>query len=278
MAYLLGNAVHDHVERTRWLLDHGADAGGVNFYSGEPVIKHAVTAGREEIADLLERQGAKRPVLSPEETFIAAAAAGNLAELRRLAGDNQALLATYPAMAIAIRGHRTDVAETLLDLGMSPDIGDEKNFRALHLTTHCGAVEIARLLIAHGAEIDPFEQNHGGSPLTHAIYQGCQDMVDLLAPLSDNLRGLCFAGAADRVRDLLAADPSRANRQDRPGETALFCLPADEDKAVAIAELLLSFGADPAFRNGAGHTPAETASRRGLDEAATLLEEKNPKH
>jgi ankyrin repeat protein len=96
-------------------------------------------------------------------------------------------------------------------------------------------------------------------------------MIALLVPVSRHFRGLCFAGAIDRVRELLLEEPDRANREDRRGEPALFCLPDDEERAVELAELLLSFGADPAFRNPLGQTPAEAARRRGLDDAADLL-------
>ena len=101
-------------------------------------------------------------------------------------------------------------------------------------------------------------------------------MIALLAPLSGNFRGLCFTGTTDRLRQLLTEDPDRANHQDRPGETALFCLPDDESKALEVAELLLSFGADATFRNKAGQTPAQAARRRGLDEVADVLEETAP--
>jgi ankyrin repeat protein len=95
----------------------------------------------------------------------------------------------------------------------------------------------------------------------------------LLANHSRDVRALCRAGAVDRLRQLLTEEPDRANREDRPGEPALFCLPDDEEKAVEICELLLSFGADPTFRNPLGQTPAEVARRRGLDEVAVLLED-----
>jgi ankyrin repeat protein len=193
--------------------------------------------------------------------------------MRQLAQRHPEFLKHHEAMFAVIRLQRADLAEALLDLGMSVDLGDDKNFRALHYTTHCGAAEIARLLIARGAEIDPFELRYGGTPLTHAIYHERADMMELLVPYSRNFRGLCFAGAIDRLHELLAEEPNWANREDRPGEPALFCLPNDEEKAVEVAELLLSSGADPTFRNPLGLTPAQVARRRGLDDAAALLED-----
>ncbi len=278
LTYLLGNAVPIHLAQTRWLLEHGADARGINLYSGEPVIKHALLAGREDVAALLVQYGATRPRLSEEEQFLAATVAGDLGTMRRLALRHPAFLKSHHVMFAAIRLNRTDIAEALLDLGMSADVRDDQNLRALHYTTHCGAVEIARLLIARGAEIDPFELRYGGTPLTHAAFHERADMVELLARQSRNFRGLCYAGAVGRLHELLVEEPARANREDRPGEPALYCLPGDEEKAVGVAELLLSFGADPTFRNPLGQTPAEAARRRGLDDAAALLEEaaKNP--
>ncbi len=273
VAYLLGNAVPARPAWIRWLLARGADARGVNFYSRLPVIKHAMLAGQTEIVELLVQHGAARPELTESERFLAAVAAGDLPSLHRMATANPALLANPDTMFTAIAMKRADLVEVLLDLGASPDIGDAKGFRALHYTTHCGALEAARLLIARGAEIDPFEERYGGTPLTHAVYQGRPEMVALLVQYSANFRGLCRAGATDRLRALLIEAPDRANREDRPGEPALFCLPSDEDKAVEVAELLLSFGADPNFRNPLGQTPAEAARRLGLEDAAGLLED-----
>ncbi len=277
LTYLLGNAVlRHHVKRVVWLLDHGADAAAANAYSKLPVVKHAALAGRQDIVDLLAQRGAPAPQLSEEESFVAAAAGADLGGLRRLAAAHPEFLRAPDTMIAAIHYRRTDVVSLLLDLGMSPDVGDAMNYRALHHAADCGAVEIAKLLIARGAEIDPFETRYGGSPLSHANYNKRPEIVALLVPLSRNFRGLCFAGAIGRVRELLEEDPTRANREDRPGEPALFCLPDDEERAVELVELLLSFGADLTFRNPLGQTPSEAARRRGLDDAADLLDSSAP--
>jgi len=273
LAYLLGNAVPNHIERTRWLLEHGADARGINFYSREPVIKHAVLGGREDIAELLVSQGAVRPELSEYERFFVAALRGDVADLRCLAQRNPEFLQQPEAMFAVIRLQRADLAAALLDLGMSVNVADDKNFTALHQTAHAGALEIARLLISRGADVDPFEERYGGTPLTHANYHEHTEMMDLLAQHSRNFRGLCYSGAVDRLRELLVQEPDRANREDRPGEPALFCLPENDEKAVEVAELLLSCGADPTYRNPMGQTPAEVARHRGLDEAAAVIED-----
>ena len=272
LAYLLGNAVPRHPKRTLWLLEHGADARGVNFYSKEPVIKYAQMNGFEEVTALLVRFGAQRIELSEEEAFLGAVSANDIASVQRLAQANPAFLKNCAAMFMAIAGDRVDLAQALLDLGMSPDVGNDKNFRALHYTTHCGAAGIAQLLIARGAEIDPLDATHNATPLRHAIYQGRQEMIDIIAPHSSNLRGLCFAGAVERLRALLEEEPDGVNREEPSGQTPLFCLPGNEDKAVEVAELLLAFGADREFRDPSGQTPGQAARRRGLEEAADLIE------
>ena len=54
--------------------------------------------------------------------------------------------------------------------------------------------------------------------------------------------------------------------------TALFSLPeADEDLAIAIAELLLSHGADAGHADRQGRTAADEAERNGMDALAQVL-------
>jgi FOG: Ankyrin repeat len=272
--YLLGNAVSNlHVKRVEWLLAHGADANAVNAYTKLPVIKHAGVAGRRDIVDLLVSHGAPAPLLTDEEAFVAAAAQGDLVAVRERATAHPEFLRQPDAMIAAIHRQQPEAASLLLDLGVSPNIGEAHNYRALHHAADCGAVEIVKLLIDRGAEIDPVETRYGGTPLSHAAFFRRFETVALLMPLSRNIRALCFAGAIDRLRHLLREDPSLANQADHPGEPPLFCLPDDEERAFELTELLLSFGANPKARNRSGRTPAEAARQRGLDDAAGLLDE-----
>jgi len=270
MDYLLGNAVPNHPHRVAWLLEHGANASTVNSYSKQPVIKHAVVAGRQDIVDLLVRHGAQKPTLSDPESFVAAALQGDAATLKGLASRNPLLLKNPHALFAAIPQDREDIARILLDLGTSPNVSDAMGFSALHSTTHCGAPRTAKLLIERGATVDAIERRYNSTPLGHAHYQGRRDLVDIIAPHSRDIRGLCFGGCIDRLSELLGEDPSLARTHSR-GEAPLFALPDDDEGAAEVAELLLAHGADPTAKNQAGLTPAEAARKRGLEDAAAVL-------
>jgi len=88
------------------------------------------------------------------------------------------------------------------------------------------------------------------------------------------VRGLAGLADLERLEEVLAAEPERANHHLDVEEriTPLFCLPEDEDAAMAVAEILLRHGADPRLRNPQGKTPADVARQRGLDDAADLIE------
>jgi ankyrin repeat protein len=269
--YLLGNAVPRHPRRAEWLLQHGASANTLHAYSKQPVIKNALLAGNQDLIDLLIRHGAQPPALSEAEAFLAAAMQSDADTLRRLAGAHPEYLHSPKAMFAAIQQQRSDIAELLLNLGISPDVADAHGFSALHFTTHCGAADIARLLIARGAAVDAIERRYHSTPLGHAHYQGRPELVAVIAPFSRDIRGLCLVGAVDRLTELLAANSSLASANTRGGEPPLFALPDDDDDAVDVVELLLAHGADPSVKNAAGLTPAQAAQKRGLDEAAAAI-------
>jgi uncharacterized protein len=270
--YLLGNAVPRHPRRAEWLLQHGANAGTANSYSKAPVVKHAMLAGKQDLVDLLVRHGATLPELSPGEVFLAAAMQGDTSTLRELAERHPVFLRSPHAIFAAIHQRRTEVVRLLLDLGTSPNVADLSGSTALHQAVLANAIEIARLLTERGANIDPIERSYNSTPIGAANYHERTEMVALLVPLSRDIRGLCFAGAVDRLTELFDADPSLASAVTRGGEVPLFALPDDDERAAEIVELLLARGADPSVKNSAGLTPAEAAQKRGLEEATAAFQ------
>jgi ankyrin repeat protein len=166
--------------------------------------------------------------------------------------------------------NRVDIATLLLDLGMSPDVAAETNFRPLHAAASNDAVDVAKRLIERGAEIDPAEKRFDGVPLGWALHGNRTRMIELLGTLSLAPGALVRMGNVARLRELFAADPSLARIASKYG-SLFFHLPDDEDLALEVAELLLAHGADPAVKNHEGVNALESLERAGLDEVVELL-------
>src|SRR5262249_45454508 len=165
---------------------------------------------------------------------------------------------------------RADVVALLMDLGVSPDLADARETRALHLAAYAGAVSVVRLLLERGAAVDPRDTVHGTTPIYWAFWGLQPRTVDALAPFSRDVWALTCAGKLDRLRELIAAEPALAAMRDED-DTVLFYLPDDERTAADIVRLLVSHGADPSVRRKDGATAAQIARARGLDAAAELL-------
>lgn len=270
--YLLGNAVaYDHRARAGWLIAHGANADGVHAYSGRPLHEEALVYGHGEMADLLARHGAATPPLTGQAAFQAACLRFDADTARAIAARDPDCLTDAAPMLIAAQRARADIVALLLELGMHADVADDTGLRGLHKATSAGAVDVVRLLVAHGADIDRPTKHYGGA-LGFAAHFGQRGIAELLAPLSRDICDLTFLAMADRVGALLAEDPALANRRDpKFGVRPLFCLPDDEDDARTMAALLLAHGADPAIRDDDGMTADMAARRRGLDDAAELM-------
>ncbi|HKU96068.1 MAG TPA: ankyrin repeat domain-containing protein, partial [Vineibacter sp.] len=270
--YLLGNAVaNNHLQRAQWLLTHGADAGGVHAYSTRPLREQALVVGNVAMADLLERHGAPVVPLQGLAAFQAACMRLDRDEARALVARDPSYLHHASLMLRAAEQGRADVVALLLELGMDVDIADDTQQRGLHNAAGNGAIEVARLLIAHGADVDRPTTRYGGA-LGFAGHFGYRDMAAFLAPLSRDVPALVYLGMEDRLRALFAAEPALVNAvHPKSGETPLFALPDDEDQAVRMTEFLMAQGADPTIRNSAGLTAEKVARKRGLTDAADLM-------
>jgi uncharacterized protein len=260
-----------------WCLSHGANpnsppARDTRFLQ-RTLYEDAIILGHTEVADVLLRYGARPAVVTvePMDAFVAACLRLDREELTRtLAAHPEFMHAAKPLLEAA-RRNRTDVARFLLDLGMSPNVENTEKERPLHYAGYHDAVDVARLLIERGADIDPVESNWSNTPLGAATYAQNQRMIDLLAPLSRDVWELTMNGKVERLREVLREKPERA-RVSWNGHTPLMWLPAhDETLALETVRLFLDHGADPTLRNNDGMTAADRAERLGMFEVASEL-------
>ena len=273
--YLLGNAVtSNHLNRAHWLLGHGADPDGANSYSGRPLHLEAQLQGHREMAALLVLRGATPIVLTGQAAFLAALPARDFDTVRAMAKAEPTVLAEATPLLLATARGLEDVVELLLDLGMPVDLAAADGKRALHFAAEAGHVGIARRLIAAGADIDRRGTQYEATPLGFAVFFKRAAMIDLLAPLSRDIVNLIGAQRLDRVSELIRAEPALAQARNRDGSPLLCLLPDDEEAAVEVTQFLLAHGADPRATDKNGETAIQVARRRGLDEAAELMQER----
>ena len=273
--YLLGNAVaHNHLNRAAWLLAHGADVNALHAYSKRPLREEALVYGYSLMVEILERHGAPAAPLQGHAAFQAACMRLDRETARSLVAQHPEYLLDPSPMLAAARG-RADVVALLLELGMDVDLADRTQQRGLHNAAASGAIEVAKLLIAHGANIDRPTMHYGGA-MGFAAHYGQREMAAFLAPLSRDVMNLTYLGMAERLRELLTADPALITWvHPRTGNTLLYALPDDEEKAAEMATLLLTQGADPGVINNEGITAEQSARKRGLIAAADIISGKD---
>jgi ankyrin repeat protein len=259
-----------------WMLEHGANPNAAPprapRLSKRSLYEEAVREGLTDMADLLVRFGATpTPIaLEGEEAFRAACFRLDRAEAQALVASRPEYLRSTKTIFAAAERDRADVVGLLLDLGTSPDVEDERKQRPLHVAAYRNSIRVAELLLGRGAATDAVELNWDNTPLGAAVYCQHPAMIELLGRVSRDIWELVYVGNLERVREVLRQDPDRATVVN-DSNTPLMWLPDDERKAMAIVELLLANGADPAIRNISNQTAADIAEKRGMFEIANRL-------
>jgi ankyrin repeat protein len=265
-------------ELAAWCLEHGANPNAAHARdlrcTRRSLYAFAKLEGQHEIAALLAEHGAataESPLEAGEE-FLEACLALDRARALRLLEANPEFRQSPHAMFEAARRDRPDALALLLDLGFPLEAADATGKRALHEAAVRNATAAARFLIERGAEVDPLESTYQSTPIGWATHSDHREMVELLGRTSRDVWRLTFNGLVDRLRDVLAEDPSRARVSQPDGSTPLWWLPDDDEKAMAILELLIAAGTDPSAKNREGRTAADAARRRGMFDLAARLE------
>lgn len=118
------------------------------FFWGEGILAMPAHDGHREMVDLLLCYGARVPAISKWGQYY--------------------------------YFERYDMAGLLLDKGMNPDHKTWHHVTLLHDMAQKGDVQKANLLIRHGADIDPIEEEYQSTPLGLAVRWGHADMVKFL--------------------------------------------------------------------------------------------------
>jgi hypothetical protein len=269
---------HRNLRLAEWALARGANPNSRHArdkrFPQVTLYEFALLEQQPEMAELLARYGAARsePALDEAGQFLDACLGLDRSRATQLLAAHPEYRTEPFAMFEAARKDNPDAIALLLDLGVPLEIQDATGKRALHEAAWANAVRAAKCLIDRGAEIDPRESTHDGAPMGWAAHGDRREMMDLLSRYTRAIFPLCFHGYVDRVREILADDPSLAREIDREGCTPLWWLPDDDAKAMAVVELLLAAGADPGHRNTRGNSAADWARRRGMGAVAARLE------
>jgi ankyrin repeat protein len=267
----------DDVGLARWCLEHGADPNAAppraKMRPQASLYELAARGGCDAIADLLIAHGAARvPIaLTNAQQLLGAA-------LRREAGATRMLVAHHPdlrtdafAISEAVKRKDVDAVRILLDAGVSVEAVDREGERPLHVAAWSNALDVARLLVARGAEVDSIRGNYHNTALGAAEHFRLEPMIDYLSPVSRDIWELVYLGKIERVRALIAEEPGLA-RTTSGTQTPLMWLPVDDEGcAIDLATLLISNGADPGVVNQEGSTAADIAERNGMTRLAYVL-------
>jgi uncharacterized protein len=270
--FLLDMAVHrNHVRRAHWALSHGGNPRCRHSYPNPGNLHtEAIVNGFTQIADQLLQFGGVADALDGQAAFQAACVGLDRDAAMKLAASHPEYLSNPEPLLLAASRDLVEVAELLLDTGMSPNVANATKFRPLHAAASHDSVRVGALLIERGAEIDPRETRFDATPLGWAIHGNNARMMGILGSVSRNVWALCRMGNVTRLRELFAENPQLV-KTTGPDASPFFALPDDEDRALEVAQLLLANGADPQAVREDGTTTVEHARKQGHEAVANFL-------
>lgn len=189
------------------------------------------------------------------------------------------------SLVIAAKDGNLSMAQGLLEKGVSPDVRDSDGVPALMWASEGGHIEIVRLLLDRGADVNAKRTKDGTTILMETAEEGHTDVVNLLLDrgakvnvkrTKDGITALMEAADkchADIVRLLLDNDAEVNAKTTDDGTTAL--MEAADEGCVDTVKLLLDKGAKiNAQRTTDGTTALMEAAEAGRTEIVRLLLDK----
>ncbi len=278
--FLLSQVVtQGRVDLVRFLLEHGANPDAINRYNHRTAHANALLSDRTDIAQLLEQFGASTQPLSIEDQFRVACGRHDRALAATLLREHPRLLQDAQLFRDCAMVD-VDTCLWLVAQGFDLDTRDRNGQTCLHNYALWNDVAAVKALLAQGANPDLKEFNYQATPLGLALHNRHWSVIEVLAPVSNDVFDVCRTADGARLEVLLSRDPSQVGQRTPMGNTPLHVVSQarqddpDLEASVATIDLLLRNGADPAARNNQDKTVAEWYRQMGMDELADCLTER----
>ena len=272
-AFLGGERTDGLVECARALLDAGADPDSARqhpeFGALSALYGAAGVAHEPRMTALLLEAGANP---DDDESVYHATETSDHTCLRLLL-DAGARVEGTNALAHALDTEDPAKVRLLLE----HDAGSEVERSLLWAIYRERSPEVLRLLVAHGADVNAWDEANQRTPYGLAWRMGRPDLCELLAeqgarrevgPL-DELIGLCFAGDREGALRVAREPPERAERLRSEFFEALH--QASAEGRPAAVELLLELGVAIDLPGQMGGTPLHHAAWWGHGDVVALL-------
>ncbi len=168
-------AEHGHLDRVRLLVAAGVDLEAVNRH-GRTAYQLARMGGYGEIAEYLHTHGAVAEMLAPVEELCVALAGADRARVAELRAAYPQIVSDLSdrrrsgLLISAVGANHRAAVEFMLELGFPVNATDRSS--PLHEAAWHGHLEMAQLLVAHGANREQRDPTHDARPVDWARYNG----------------------------------------------------------------------------------------------------------
>ncbi|KAA1178716.1 ankyrin repeat domain-containing protein [Rhizobium tropici] len=291
---------HRMGDRVRLLVENGADVH--KPVNGRTPYEWARLGNDKGLTLYLVQQGAVAVRLKdedqvyiqirqkPRKKAIAPAVASKhmasfIKHIKRLAGDGDiaaSMRKAHPAMFHDAAGENDlEAVRRMLALGF--DVNAMTSRTPLHEAALHGHMEMARLLIAHGADTTIRDPHFYGPPIGWADYNGKLDMVEFLKTYPLDIFAAAAFGQLDQLAEHLAKHPEL--RDLHFGDFHPHGQPFDRDwmtplgfaivnRRADAVRLLLERGADRSVRDASGRSYRDLSEEEGDDTIISLLRQR----
>jgi len=270
-------------ERVRLLVEHGADVN--RPIKGRTPYQWAELGGDAALAAFLVSRGATEAPLDDVDRLARAISEMKADAARALVNADPTLItraqAAHPALLHEAAGddRRVDAA-LMLSLGF--DVNRMTSRTPLHEAALHGNVEMAKLLLDHGANSTARDPYHHAPPIGWAEYNGKAEMVRFLKEQPLDIFAAASFGVVERVAEILDRQPElletpfgtfRARGRPEPQQDWMTPLAfAVVNGQPAAVRLLLDRGANAGIRDGvAGPSIRDLARDKGNEVIIALL-------